>query len=149
MRFALLIAFAAVLVPVVIFTNFGRYIIDWHNDGVQLSIFSRRIADADRAVAKCLSEPVEMTFSGDELKTILHAVSSGSSARMPDAVFMSAPFAIVTFHRGTNTLGELSMSHELFALSGSVFFDDSSGLNQTIYAPLRQKLNETYATGKK
>lgn len=128
------------------FTNFGRYIILRQYDAVRLATFSRRIADADRAVAKSLGGSVELTFTGDQLKTIIRAVSSAKSARMPDGVFMSSAFATVTFHRGTNILGEINMSDELFALPGGpMFFDSSAALSPTIYTPLRQKMHEAYA----
>jgi hypothetical protein len=66
---------------------------------------------------------------------------------MPDAVFMSSAFAVVTFHRGTNNLGEMNLSDRLFSIRGGPqFFDYTGLLNQTIYMPLRQKLRDSYVS---
>ena len=140
-----------VIVPLLVLmlfavTSFGRNIILQQFDAIRLASFSRRIATADRAVATALGGSTQITFTGADLEKIVRGVSSGTSSRMPDAVYMSSAFATVTFHRGTNTLGQINMSEQLFAFPESAqFFDRSTLLNQTIYTPLRQKLHESHA----
>src|SRR5687768_10239235 len=74
-------------------TSFGRNIILQQYDAIRLASFTRRIATADRAVATALGSSAQITFTGAELEKIVRGVSSGTSARMPDAVYMSSPFA--------------------------------------------------------
>ena len=140
-----------VIVPLLVLllfavTSFGRNIILQQLDAIRLASFSRRIATADRAVANALGSSTQITFTGAELEKIVRGVSSGTSARMPDAVYMSSAFATVTFHRGTNILGQINISEQLFVFPGSAqFFDSSTLLNKTIFTPLRQKMHEAYA----
>src|SRR5688572_5903475 len=104
-----IIPIAAVLVMLIVgLSDFGRTMILRQYDAVRLASFSRRIADADRAVAIAAGGSTTLTFTGTELKTILRGVSAGRSSRMPDSVFMSSPSARVTFHRGTNVLGGIN-----------------------------------------
>ena len=144
------IAAVLIIMLIVCLSDFSRTIILRQYDAVRLASFSRRIADADRAVAIATGGSTTLTFTGADLGKILRGVSAGRSARMPDSEFMSSPFASVTFLRGTNVLGRINMSSQLFNLHGGPqFFDNSELLNRTVYPPLRQKVNEAYASGTK
>ena len=144
------VAIIALLLLVIDSTRFGPNIILRQYDALRLATFSRRTATADRVVASWVGSSVQLTFAGDELKKIIRGTSSGTSARMPDAVFMSSPSAKATFYRGTNILGHLSMGRELFAIdSGGPPFFDNGLLKTTIHDPLRQKSHEAYTTGTK
>lgn len=142
---------AGITILLVVFfglTNYGRYLLLRPYDAIQLRSFAHQIASADSATATVLADSVHLTFTGAELEKILLGVSSGRTSRMPDAVFMSSAFATVTFHRGTNSLGGMNLSEQLFSIrGGGQYFDKSGLLNQTIYTPLRQKLRGSYVPG--
>ena len=145
-RFGISIAVVAVLLMIASFSSQVRTMILQQYDAIRLVSFARGIALSDRAVATAAGDSTTLTFTGDELEKIRRGVSSGKSSRMPDGVYMSTPVATVTFHRGTNHLGEMSISDQLFNITGGAqFFDNSKLLNQTIYIPLRQKRDEEYA----
>ena len=145
-----IVATAALLLLIIAATPFGRTFIQRHRDNLRLASFAREISSADRAVVVAAGGSATLTLTGPQLDKVLRAISTGTSARMPDTVYMASSEATVTFYRGTNALGEVNTGSGLFAFPGSPdYYGNSELLKEAIHTPLRQKIHEAYATGNK
>lgn len=153
-RLAAVSVITIILLVLFALTDHGRLIILQQFDAIQLMSFAGKIDDADSATATVsAASSVHLTFTGAELQKILRGISSGKSARMPDAGYMSSAFATVSFRQGTNIVGQADLRGaaglaQLFSIRGGPqFFDGTGLLNETVFTPLSQKLRESYSSG--
>lgn len=117
-------------------------------DAARLASFARRIADADRIVGTYPKTSVSLTFTGDNARKAIHAVSSSVSARMPNSEFACLYDVTATFYKGANALGEIKMCDSLFLLNHNQppFADVSGFLVPFVYTPVQDARREFYST---
>lgn len=124
----------------------GRNIIMRQYDAMRLASFAHRIAETDRVVAGCVEDrSIRLTFAGDAAKRVVGAVSSGASARLPDAEFTAAYDVVATFYRGTTVLGRIELSSSLFLLGSNDPPFASDALENLVYTPVLEALRESYS----
>lgn len=115
-------------------------------DSLRLAQFSHRIAHADRIVGTYAERQVNVTLTGEDVRKVVAAVSSASSARPPFGSDWACSYmAKATFFRGTNTLGDVLMCSGLFLLRSSQppFRDESGLLKILVYTPIQDALRES------
>ncbi len=123
----------------------GRHTIMRQYDLVRLRSFAHRIAESDRVEASCVEDrSIRLTFTGDAAKRLIQAVSSGASARLPNAEFAAAYDVSATFYRGSHLLGRVKLCGSLFLLGTDEppFISDS--LETKLYRPVLEALQESY-----
>jgi len=99
---ALLIVLGFYLVIPITKLAFKKY------DDARLSRFSNRIANTDRMVATYTRSSASLTIIGDDLKRVVQAVSSASSARLRFGTATKCTFDVkAKFFKGASVLGEI------------------------------------------
>ncbi len=141
------VLFGVILIVVVLCVGYlSKNFVLRQYDAARLSRFAHRIADADHIVASFYRSSVSLTLTGDNATKIVRAVSSASSARMPNEEFACKYDLKATFYRGTNVLGDIQMCGSLFLLNWGQppFFDYSELLDTAVYTPALEAERESY-----
>lgn len=128
---------------------FARHFLLRQYDAVRLAMFSRHIATADQVIATAgpTTNEVQVKFAGDELKNIIRALSSARTAREPHSKFMSSATGKAAFYRGTNRIGEITLTSGLFNIRsggwrGPSFY--SGALEPLLNTPMLEALRNSY-----
>ena len=135
----------AIFLLIVLF--FARHFLLRQYDAVRLAMFSRHIATADQVIAIGGANDVQLKFAGDDLKDIIRALSSARTAREPHSEFMSSATGRAAFYRGTNRLGEITLTTGLFNITsggwrGPSFY--SGALEPLLNTPMLEALRNSY-----
>jgi len=99
-----------------------------------LTVFTRRISEADRAVVTMAAEPtVSITITGEALRSVVGMVSSAH--RDPEN-YMCAILANVSFFKDSQMLGQMRICVQLMLIGGRQYRDDTRLLKTLIVNPL-------------
>ena len=147
-KFRFIVLAILLIIAVVFVGHLSENFVLRQYDAACLAIFAHRIADADRVVVTWGGSPVSLTFTGGDAQKIVRAVSGAVSARMPNAELALMYSERVTFYKGTDALGEVSMAYQLFLLKHREppFADRSGTLYTLVSTPFEKAVREFWST---
>lgn len=99
-----------------------------------LVVFSRRISEADRAVARLwTNQEVSITLTGNDLRMVVEAVS-GSDRDLTE--YACEALSEVEFYNKSDRLGRMVVCLELIWIDGKQYRDHTGALPELIDKPL-------------